>query len=149
MKNQNVANKCVGGQSDLESEDSDNNGPNEIENIINQKSKTIADVLLNDGLSNFYGNYFQKHMKGLGAHPFAKKSAPKQGLQQSLKKQIPQPSNPYSQTYNKSSIQPNSTVEFSFDENENQQDFKLMMNMPPSQNPNINQQVIIKNSKIV
>ena len=30
---------------------------NEIENIINQKSKSIADVLLNDGLNNFYGQF--------------------------------------------------------------------------------------------
>jgi len=41
---------------------------NKIETIINQKSKSIADVLLSDGLNNFYGNFLQQHM-----HPFAKK----------------------------------------------------------------------------
>ena len=47
-------------QSELESpEDSEDDGRGQvIETIINQKSKSIADVLLNDGLNKFYGNFF-------------------------------------------------------------------------------------------
>jgi hypothetical protein len=52
--------KQIGGQSDLESlEDEDyKDRKANIDNIISAKSKSIADVLLNDGIKKFYGNYF-------------------------------------------------------------------------------------------
>ena len=72
-RSKNQENKGVGGQSDLDSEEDDDAAAearqhqNKIEKIINQKSKSIADVLLSDGLNNFYGNFLQQH-----AHPFAR-----------------------------------------------------------------------------
>jgi len=67
-------NVCVGGQSDLESEDEDGRQEaSKIETIINQKSKSIADVLLNDGLSNLYGNFFKQNLNQGGLHPFARR----------------------------------------------------------------------------
>ena len=56
----NNVDKQIGGQSDLESlEDEDYRDKKaNIDNIISAKSKSIADVLLNDGIKKFYGNYF-------------------------------------------------------------------------------------------
>ena len=56
----NNVDKQIGGQSDLESlEDEDyRDRKANIDNIISAKSKSIADVLLNDGIKKFYGNYF-------------------------------------------------------------------------------------------
>lgn len=62
--------KKVGGQSDLESlddEDDIKNKKRSIDNIISQKTKSIADVLLNDGIKRFYGSYFQQEL-----HPYAR-----------------------------------------------------------------------------
>ena len=65
----NNVDKQIGGQSDLESlEDEDyRDRKANIDNIISAKSKSIADVLLNDGIKKFYGNYFQQEM-----HPYAR-----------------------------------------------------------------------------
>lgn len=68
-RSKNLVNKGTEVQSDLESlEDSDEDPRGQvIETIINQKSKSIADVLLNDGLNKLYGNFF-----GQNAHPYAR-----------------------------------------------------------------------------
>ena len=67
--------KATDVQSDLESpEDSEDDARGQvIETIINQKSKSIADVLLNDGLNKFYGNFF-----GQSAHPYARQQKDEQ-----------------------------------------------------------------------
>jgi len=72
-RTKNQEDKCVGGQADLDSDEDEATAEarqhqEKIETIINQKSRSIADVLLNDGLNNFYGTFLQHQ-----AHPFAKK----------------------------------------------------------------------------
>ena len=72
-RSKNQEDKAVGGQSDLDSGDDEaaaeaRHHQNKIATIIDQKSKSIADVLLNDGLHNFYGNFLRQQ-----AHPFAKR----------------------------------------------------------------------------
>ena len=56
----NNVDKEIGAQSDLESLEDDEYYARKknIDNIISAKSKSIADVLLNDGIKKFYGNYF-------------------------------------------------------------------------------------------
>ena len=64
-KHHNIRNKCVGGQSDLGSSDDEDNHRDStsdmrikdkttIANIINKKSKSIAQSLMKDGLQQFY-----------------------------------------------------------------------------------------------
>ena len=74
-KHNNMRNKCTSAQSDLGSsddEDSPIRKPTEIENIIDGKAKSIADVLVNDGLNQFYGNLFKQSLLKSNKHPSAK-----------------------------------------------------------------------------
>lgn len=67
--------QCVGGQSDLGS--SAENSPvrqrstNQLESIIENKSKSIADALVSDGLNKFYGNFFQQQVAMGSKNPLA------------------------------------------------------------------------------
>lgn len=44
-----------------------NEDEDQIEQIVNRKSKSIADVLLSEGLAQLYGNFVQQHN-----HPYAR-----------------------------------------------------------------------------
>ena len=58
-KQRNQIDQGIGAQSDLESLSGDESQDQRIEQIVNQKSKSIADVLLTEGLGQLYGNFFQ------------------------------------------------------------------------------------------
>lgn len=128
-KSKNQKNKCVGGQSDLGSDygsETDRDGArkakkntnhNQIEEIINSKSKSIADVLLNEKFNNYHQNMKLDRAQLL-----------------SLRNQVgsnagagpARPANNVAGGANK--VAGGDTIELTFDE-EHEEDFKQMLQM--------------------
>jgi hypothetical protein len=72
-------------------------------------------VLLNDGLNKFYGNFF-----GQANHPYARHQEIRKKVGGEFKKPI---SKEKKEAPKHNSLVQNGTIEFSFDENENERDF--------------------------